>query len=81
MDIDTKKLDLIDWLVNLRDEEVIEELCHFKQENSSVENSYEDLPQAAKDSIERGLKDIEEGRVSSHEDVMKRLRKKHPYLK
>ena len=30
--------------------------------------------------IERALKDVEEGRVSSHEDVMKRMKKKYPNL-
>jgi predicted transcriptional regulator len=30
--------------------------------------------------IERALKDVEEGRVSSHEDVTKRMKKKYPNL-
>lgn len=79
MDLNTKKLDLINWLINLKDEAVIEQLNKIKQHGSL--ESYEDLPQAAKESIERGLKDIEEGRVFSHEEVMQRLKGKYAYLK
>ncbi|MEA3317711.1 MAG: hypothetical protein U9R54_07105 [Bacteroidota bacterium] len=33
-----------------------------------------------KSGIDRALKDVDEGRVSSHEDVIKRMRKKYPNL-
>ena len=33
-----------------------------------------------KSGIDRALKDVAEGRVSSHEDVMKRMSKKYPNL-
>jgi predicted transcriptional regulator len=36
---------------------------------------WDELPQDAKDSIERGLKDIENGDVSPHEEVMKKYKK------
>ena len=36
---------------------------------------WDELPQDAKDSIERGLKDIENGDVSPHEEVRKKYKK------
>lgn len=39
-----------------------------------------DANQELKSGIERALNDVDEGRVSSHEDVMKRMRKAYPNL-
>lgn len=36
---------------------------------------WEDLPDAAKKSIEQGLKDIEDGNVTLHKEVMKKYKK------
>lgn len=41
----------------------------------------DDLHEEKKRAIEEGLKDIEEGRVFSHEDVLKSLRKKYKFIK
>ena len=40
-------------------------------------DSYEDLPDIAKQLIDQGLEDIKEGRVQSHEDVMSEFKKKY----
>ena len=39
-----------------------------------------DVNSELKSGIERALKDVDEGRVSSHDDVMKRMRKAYPNL-
>lgn len=39
-----------------------------------------DVNPELKSGIDRALKDVEEGRVSSHGDVMKRMKKKYPNL-
>jgi predicted transcriptional regulator len=44
-------------------------------EIDSEKDWWDDLSDAAKKSIKRGLKDIENGRVTSHEEVMKKYRK------
>lgn len=36
---------------------------------------WDELPKSAKDSIERGLKDVENGKVTSHKEVMKKYKK------
>ncbi|HVU56931.1 MAG TPA: hypothetical protein VHD83_17840 [Puia sp.] len=44
----------------------------FAQEESDW---WEGVEEAAKESIERGLKDAEEGRVTPHKEVMKKYKK------
>lgn len=36
---------------------------------------WDDLPAAAKDSIQRALKDVENGKVTSHKEVMRKYKK------
>ena len=36
---------------------------------------WEDLPESAKDSIQRGLRDIENGKVTPHKEVMRKYKK------
>lgn len=48
---------------------------------NEVENDwYEDLSDAQKQSIEKGLDDIKHGRVKNHEEVMDEMKKKYPQL-
>lgn len=42
----------------------------------NAENDWwDDIPDAAKKSIEQGLKDIEDGKVTLHKEVMKKYKK------
>lgn len=41
---------------------------------------YDDLSDAQKQSIDRGLDDIKHGRVRSHKEVMDEMKKKYPQL-
>ncbi len=72
MDIHAEKLKLIEWLLSLNDKGVIEKLNIFKDNFSTSQDWWETLAESQKESIEKGLKDIEEGRVTSHKDVMKK---------
>jgi predicted transcriptional regulator len=38
------------------------------------------LTKAQKDAIDQGLRDLEEGRTSSHEEVMEETKKRYPNL-
>jgi len=69
---ETIKLELIEWLTKLEDDETLEYLKVVKDSKSSKRDWWDDLSEAAKASIERGLKDIEEGRTTPHEEVKKR---------
>jgi len=75
MDMQTKELDLIDWLVNLEDERILDKLSSFKNEETS--DWYDDLPEEAKASIQRGLEDVRQGKLIPHEKVMEDIRKKY----
>jgi hypothetical protein len=66
------KLELIEWLTKLEDDETLEYLKVVKDSKSSKSDWWDDLSEPVKASIERGLKDIEEGRTTPHEEVKKR---------
>ena len=68
MDITVEKQNILRWINNLKDEKIIEKILDLKQETeiSDFENQI----------IQKGLKDIELGKVSSHKEVMESFSKK-----
>lgn len=66
---DAIKLELIEWLTKLDDEETINYLKVVKDSKNSDDDWWNDLSEEQKKGIERGLKDITEGHVINHEDV------------
>ncbi|WP_127845741.1 hypothetical protein [Psychroflexus aestuariivivens] len=66
---ETIKLELIEWLAKLEDDETIQYLKALK--NSKTENNdwWNDLSEAEMASIKQGIDDIENGRTISHEEV------------
>jgi len=68
MDITIEKQNILQWLKDLKDEKIIEKILDLKgkTEASDFENQL----------IQKGLKDIEEGRISSHDDVLERFKTK-----
>lgn len=65
---DAIKLELIEWLTKLEDDNTIEYLKIIKDTDSS-EDWWNELSEEQRQGIERGLKDIDEGRVFPHEEV------------
>ncbi len=76
MNIETKKYELIEWLTQVHDEGLLEQL-EMVRDSWKEKNWYANLSDEQKESIERGLKDSEEGRVTPHEVVMKEMREKY----
>lgn len=72
MSIDTniqnKKLELIQWVSTLEDLSIINKIFELKKEKTDWWNEISD---AEKKSIEKGLEDADAGRVVSHEDFLK----------
>ena len=68
---DAIKLELIEWLARLEDEEVIRYLKIVK-DSERDHDWWNDLSDEQKAGIERGLKDIDEGRTGPHEEVKQR---------
>ncbi|MEP0712881.1 hypothetical protein [Algoriphagus sp.] len=72
MDIQAEKINLIHWLSKINDTKVINQLKAIQIENE--ESEVNPLSSNEKRAIEKGLKQIEEGNVKSHESVMRSLR-------
>jgi hypothetical protein len=66
---DAIKLELIEWLTTLDDEETIEYLKIVKESRSENQDWWDNLTEEQKKGIGRGLKDIDEGRVVPHEKI------------
>ncbi len=69
---DALKLELIEWLVRLEDDEVIRYLKIVK-DNERNHDWWNTLTDEQKEGIERGLRDIDEGQTVPHKEV--KLRK------
>jgi len=63
------KLELIEWLTKLEDDETINYLKLVKDAKVSHSDWWYDLNDEQKDGIERGLRDIDEGRITPHDEV------------
>ncbi|GAH72074.1 unnamed protein product [marine sediment metagenome] len=66
------KLELIEWLMKLEDDETINYLKVVKDSSASDHDWWDDLTNEQKQGIERGLRDIDNGRTVPHDQVKKR---------
>lgn len=71
MSMHAEKLELIQWLVALKDVSVLEKIKWLKEQNKEAADWWDELSNAEKASIEQGLKDVEEGKTTPHEEVKK----------
>jgi len=72
MEQETIKLELIEWLKKLKDLEILNYLKVVKESTTSKSDWWNDLTVQQIQGIQRGLKDIDEGRVVSHNVVKKK---------
>ncbi|WP_192822633.1 hypothetical protein [Rufibacter sp. LB8] len=72
MGLEAIKLELIEWLAQLEDADTIEYLKVVKDSKSEAD-WWQELTPAQKQSLERGLKDVEAGRVTPHDEVKARF--------
>jgi len=66
---ETIKLELIEWLAKLNDNETIQYLKKIKDARAKHQDWWNDLPEQDKKGIMRGLADIDDGRTIPHEEV------------
>ena len=66
------KLELIEWLAKLNDRETIEYLKVVKDSKTSGKDWWDELSESQKAGIERGLNDIDSGKIVPDEDVRKK---------
>ncbi|MBD3330979.1 hypothetical protein GF354_05655 [Candidatus Peregrinibacteria bacterium] len=69
---ETIKLELIEWLTKLADNETIEYLKIVKDSRSKSNDWWDDLTEAQKQGIAKGLKDIEQGKTFPHDEIKNR---------
>ena len=67
MDIYSKKYQLIEWIINLRDTQLIDKLLSIAEKS----DWWTEISQAERNSIEKGLQDLSENKVYKHSDVKK----------
>ena len=72
MQLDTIKLELIEWLAKLNDSETIEYLKTIKDSRESDRDWWKTLTAELKEGINKGLKDIDAGRTTPHDEVVKK---------
>lgn len=74
MKIEDKKLEIIEWLIRLQDEQVIDQIDLLRK---SEQEKWVSLSDKEKESIKEGLKELDEGKGIPHEKVTKDLKKKY----
>ena len=72
MGYDAVKLELIEWLTKLEDSDTIEYLKFIKDYREENRDWWDDLTSEQKEGLLRGLKDIDEGKVTPHEEVVRK---------
>lgn len=75
MDIRAEKIKLMEWLNSLSDQSVIEKLMAIKEAVSTSKDWYTLLSEEEKQSIQKGLSDVEKGNVSPHIYISKKYGK------
>lgn len=68
MSLEALKLELIEWLTNLDDEQTMEYLKVVKDSRSS-DDWWDEISDEEKAGIQRGLDDVKAGRTLSHDEV------------
>ncbi len=66
------KLELIEWLTKLQDVTTLKYLKLVKDSRISGHDWWNDLTEDQKKGVERGIKEIKEGKIVAHEDVIKK---------
>lgn len=72
MELEAIKLELIAWLSKLEDQDTIEYLKVVKDTQETGNDWWEELNEVQKKGVEKGLNDVKEGRIFSHEEVRKK---------
>jgi hypothetical protein len=69
INIQNKKIELIQWLSTLNDESIIEKIMKLRENEKA--DWWKEISKEEKQSIENGLKDATSGNMESHSNVKK----------
>jgi hypothetical protein len=70
----TEKLHIIQWIAGLNDRTVLTKIKKIK-DTTKTKDWWDEISLSEKHSIERGIKNIKEGKTKSHSEVRKRYEK------
>lgn len=76
MNLPAEKYKLIEWLMSVEDESIVRRLQEIQKESLDSGETYQ-LTDTENLLIKAGLKDLEEGKTWSHDDVMREVREKY----
>lgn len=79
MDIKAEKLELIKWITQMKDEEILSKLMYMKE---LIDNQFWNISVSEEEKalIFKGLEDIANNRVYSHQEIMEKLDEKYGNL-
>ncbi len=69
INIQNKKLELIQWLSTIEDKSLIEKILQLREKEN--EDWWQEISNSEKESIEKGLKDADEGNLSVYSQARK----------
>ena len=69
INIQNKKLELIQWLSTIEDSTIIEKIMDLRKKESK--DWWNSISESEKDSIEKGLKDADSGKLNLHSNARK----------
>jgi hypothetical protein len=72
MDIQTTKIDLIHWLTELQDTEVLRQIVNIR----SGKDWWDDISEHERLAIDEGIAELDRSEGIPHEEVMKQVRDK-----
>lgn len=72
-DLQNQKIKLIQWLSTLNDKSILEKIMKLREDEKS--DWWDEISEAEKDSIEKGIIDAKEGKVKSHKEIRKSYEK------
>ncbi len=75
MNIEAEKIELLKLILETESEEVIQEVKSvFRRQEADF---WDSLPDSVKESINRGLEDVEANRVQNHDNVMQEIKARY----
>ena len=69
LNIQNKKLELIQWLSSIEDSTVIEKIMELRKKESK--DWWNSISEGEKEAIENGIKDANSGKLNSHSNARK----------
>ena len=81
MNIQSEKDQLIQQITELQDSSVIKKVREFLSKETKNDDWFNSLSSSEKESIKKGLQDLENGNIVSHKEVMASVKSKIASLK